>query len=491
MALVAATLGALYYLIWRRPGPTGLTPWEAACNRDDSAAAILRGLGERGRWVAPLVIFLGIYAVLFTAFFTNLLGAISGVAGSLLYWLAQHNVQRGGQPGHYYLFQLGVYEPLLLIFGTVGLVLVALDLRRGRATFTPLLVAWWSIAALGIYAWAGEKMPWLTIHLTVPLTLLAAWAAQRLIWGDEGGRIRDEAGQSTEATGAFSLQPSAFSLQPSAWVIYSCLFAAIVGLSFVLMTAIVGFGATSVLLPGVVPVAALLLIILLTVGASLRWGWRPAVALLAVCLGVSIGLYTARSSFRLSFINGDVPVEPMVYTQTSPDVLRVVRRVEEASIKRGHGLAMPVIYDNETVWGWYLRDFSSAERNNGQLAAAPGPEVMAVFMLQENLDQFPENRERLDGFVIQRYPLRWWFPEDQVYRLGPGWREVPLEQASLLGQLLRAPFDRGVGERWWRFLMFRNPGHPLGSTDFVIAVRPEIADQIGVGLGGDLRGEQP
>ena len=25
--------------------------------------------------------------------------------------------------------------------------------------------------------------------------------------------------------------------------------------------------------------------------------------------------------------------------------------------------------------------------------------------------------------VIQRYPLRWWFPEDQVYRLGAGWRD--------------------------------------------------------------------
>jgi hypothetical protein len=151
---------------------------------------------------------------------------------------------------------------------------------------------------------------------------------------------------------------------------------------------------------------------------------------------------------------------------------------------------MPVIYDNETVWSWYLRDFTNAERNDGQLAAPPGPEVMAVFMLQENLDQHPENLALLDGFVIQRYPLRWWFPEDQVYRLSGSWREVPLDQAPLLGQLARAPLDRKVSERWWRFLMFRDPGHPLGSTDFVIAVRPELARQIGIGLGGDLAGQQ-
>jgi len=35
-------------------------------------------------------------------------------------------------------------------------------------------------------------------------------------------------------------------------------------------------------------------------------------------------------------------------------------------------------------------------------------------------------------------------------------------------------------------LMFRQPPAGLGSTDFVIAVRPELARQIGIGLGGTL-----
>ncbi len=493
MGLLLGAGGALLHLIWRRPGPDGRTPWEAARERGDPAVALFASLGEGGRWKLALGLLVAIYLLFFTAFFTNLIGAVSGVAGSLLYWLAQHNVERGGQPWHYYLFQLSVYEPLLMIFGGVGFALLAYDLRRRRATFLAALLAWWALAALGIYTWAGEKMPWLTIHIALPWTLLAAWAAQRVILGG----IAQPAAEAGAAPEAHKPWPDAEGpdypgdVPSAAWVIYGCLFAAIVCLSFVLLTAIVGFGTASVLLPWMVPAAALLLVGLLTVGAGLRWGWRPAAAMLAVCLGVSIGLYTARASYRLSYINGDVPVEPMVYTQTSPDVLRVVRRIEEASIKRGRGLAMPVIYDNETVWSWYLRNFTNAQRNGGQLTAAPGPEVMAVFMLQENLDRHPENRELLDGFVVQRYPLRWWFPEDQVYRLGPGWREVPLERASLLGQLLRNPFDRGVGERWWRFLMFRDPSHPLGSTDFVIAVRPELADQIGVGLGGTLRGEAP
>ncbi|NJL32972.1 MAG: hypothetical protein HC893_02870 [Chloroflexaceae bacterium] len=67
------------------------------------------------RWISALALGFSIYAIFFTAFFTNIIGLISGTTGSLLYWLAQHNVERGGQPSHYYLFLLGVYEPIVLL----------------------------------------------------------------------------------------------------------------------------------------------------------------------------------------------------------------------------------------------------------------------------------------------------------------------------------------------------------------------------------------
>jgi predicted membrane-bound mannosyltransferase len=495
LGLILATVLGLVHRIWNRPGPDGQTPWEAAVARGDPAAQVFASLGAGRRWLAALLIFLAIYAVFFTAFFTNIIGSVSGVAGSLLYWLAQHNVERGGQPQHYYLFMLGVYEPLLLIFGGLGLVLVARDLRRhGAATpFPALFLAWWAIAALGIYTWAGEKMPWLTIHISVPFTLLAAWAAQRIIWSDRRAREAQEAADEAALLAAVDApspsRPLALSPSWSPWAVVGTLFAAIVGLTFVLMTAVVSLGdqAAIVIAPWIVIGGALLLVALLTVGAGLRWGWGHSAAMLAVCVGVAVGFYTARSAVRLAYANPDVPVEMMVYTQTSPDVARVVRRLEEASLRRGGQLDMPVIYDNETVWSWYLRDFTAAQRNSGRLDAPPDENVMAVLLLQENLDANPENRALLDGFVIQRYPLRWWFPEDRVYRLNPGWRDGPLESASLLGQLLRAPLDREVGARWWRFLIFRDLGAPLGSTDFVVAVRPELANQIGVGLGGRLR----
>ena len=486
MGLSVSVLAALIYLIWYRRNATGQTPWTIAQANNQPAVPIALHLGERRNWLVALLLFLAIYLVFFTAFFTNIIGAISGVAGSLLYWLAQHNVERGGQPAHYYLFQLAVYEPLLLIFGALGLALIGYDrirqqrqmLKTPKRTtplsppFAILLLAWWTVAAFAIYTWAGEKMPWLTIHISLPLTLLMAWTVQRMIWG--GIPVPDGPGRAPD-------------LPKSAWVVSGFLFTAVLGLGFVVMTAVIGLEDAATVVPFLTPAlilgVGLLLMILLTVGAGLRWGWRGAAAILTVCMSLSIGFYTARSAIRLAYINGDVAREPLVYTQTSPDMMQVIRRLEEASIRRGRGLDMPVIYDNETIWSWYLRNFTRAERTSGQLSAPPAPEVMAVLLLQENFDRYQENRNYLEGFVIQRHPLRWWFPEDEIYRLNPNWREAPLDQISLVGQLLRAPLDRDVGERWWNFLLFRDPGRSLGSTDVVIAVRSEIADQIGPGFG--------
>ncbi|MEI7769332.1 MAG: flippase activity-associated protein Agl23 [Chloroflexales bacterium] len=488
LGLSLATLAGLWWAIWRRGD--GYGPWQAARARGDVVADVFASLAEGRRWLVALAIFGAVYAIFFTAFFTNLIGLISGTSGSLLYWLAQHSVQRGGQPNHYYLVQLAIYEPLLLLLGFVGFAFIVYDLvarRRNPAfsiqhsAFNILLIAWWVLGAFAIYSWAGEKMPWLTAHVALPLALLAAWAVQRIV---RRAAPLDGVAPTDDAHSPFSILNSQFAL-------FAALFAVIISLCFVLMTAIVGFGEKSLLQPWAAAAFCLLLLTMLGVGAGLRWGARWAVTALAICLTATGAVYTARSAYRLAYENGDTPREMLVYTQTSPDVMRVVRRLEEASRRRGSGLAMPLLYDNETVWTWYMRDFSHADRTAEQLSGPPDPSVMAVLLLDENMARYPQDREMLSGFVIQRYPLRWWFPEDQIYRLAPGWRDGPLESASLLGQLLRAPLDRDVDARLWKFLMFRQTGYPLGSSDFYVAVRPELARQIGVGLGGDLDGAKP
>jgi uncharacterized protein (TIGR03663 family) len=91
------------------------------------------------------------------------------ILGGLTYWLVQHSVARGGQPWFYYLLVLPLYEQLAVVFGLAGVVYAAV-----RRSFTTTFLVWWALLSLGMYSWAGEKMPWLSIHITLPFILLAA-----------------------------------------------------------------------------------------------------------------------------------------------------------------------------------------------------------------------------------------------------------------------------------------------------------------------------
>lgn len=96
-------------------------------------------------------------------------GIGKGFWQGLYYWLQQQNVARGAQPIYYYFLLIPLYEQLAVVFGLAG---VAYSLVR-PSRFRIFLI-WWFAGSLVIYSWAGEKMPWLAIHILLPLELLAA-----------------------------------------------------------------------------------------------------------------------------------------------------------------------------------------------------------------------------------------------------------------------------------------------------------------------------
>ncbi len=151
-----------------------------------------------------------IFALLHTTFFSNIRGLYTGSIGAVVYWLSQHDVQRGGQPWYYYLFLVPMYEFLPFFVGIGGGLVYLLrrkalpayadtDLAQGSdTTSTPdnqpsnpptlhpsdggtfaVFTIYWGLLAFAIYSWAGEKMPWLTVHMTLPLIFLTAHVLQR------------------------------------------------------------------------------------------------------------------------------------------------------------------------------------------------------------------------------------------------------------------------------------------------------------------------
>jgi uncharacterized protein (TIGR03663 family) len=121
-------------------------------------------------WFYALLLGWVIFLVLYTALFTNIVQGIGdGIWQGLYYWLQQQQAARGGEPWYYYLLLIPLYEQIGVVFGLVGLARSLVRPTRFR-----LFLVVWFVGSLFLYSWAGEKMPWLMIHIVMPMLLLAA-----------------------------------------------------------------------------------------------------------------------------------------------------------------------------------------------------------------------------------------------------------------------------------------------------------------------------
>lgn len=420
----ALALSALVALAWcARSGPRGLSfrCWLA-----------LAGLF----WTPPIV--------LFTTVFTNVSrGLTSGIVGSLGYWLGQHEVGRGGQPWFYYLMLAAVYEPLALLASLAGtLWLLRRPLERGEAVMVPLL-AWWIVSSFGLYSWAGEKMPWLLVHIALPLALLGGWTLSR-VW-------------------ARTSWPAIPRLSAVALLALPCLVLAAVAPLLWLRPAGRSLDAAA----GAARIVTHLLIVACLLYAAWRAAravrWRPAMALVGLGTAGLLGAYTFRSALRLTFVNGDLANELLVYAHGTPDLKRALAEVREIAARTGEGDALEVAYDDDSAWplNWYLRGFHR-QRYLGATPAPPALLAPVVMIGSKNIGALQPHFEA--DYVRREYRLIWWPPEDYM-RSGPR-------------DLLRALADPARRRRLLRYLLERETGYertdwPL-RHDFTMFIRRDL-----------------
>jgi uncharacterized protein (TIGR03663 family) len=414
---------------------------------------------DRGVYGAALATFLVIFTVLFTTFFAYPKGFLDGWYQGINYWLgSQHEFARGDQPWFYYLMLLPIYDLLALIFGLIGLGwLVAGGLRRrrqlqaqaapidgqptngdGRAedgdgtsldrnaqpapvividrVTPPLFVfflGYWFIQAFVGFSWAGEKMPWLVTHISLPATLLAAWVlgklAERVPWRE----LRHDYG----------------------WTV-PLLTLLLVSTTFVAAYAFSGSSQTvdglRSRLQGLVPIvfAGLCMFGLLTVGSW--FGGRVVLRLAGLTVAAVLFLYGIRASTLVVFRHPDTPVEPLIYTQTAPDVPILVNQIRQVAINQTRnqrtaddptgGLSMPLLVDGggskhsgegSLAWPlqWYLRDFRSIRWFDVDTNTTINSESPVVVLYKPHVT--PELRSQLEDEYVKTSEgmFNWWFPE--------------------------------------------------------------------------------
>jgi uncharacterized protein (TIGR03663 family) len=322
---------------------------------------------DHKRWIANAVLFWGVFAFFYTDVFTYPAGFPSGLVGALGYWLSQQAVARGSQPWYYYLLtQIPIYE-FLPALGVCLAVYFGLRRRSPRAilpqeeaaenesagiTQPPVfaLLLWWAVSSLIAFTIAGEKMPWLTYHITLPMILLSGWAlgqiAERLNWS----QFRERKGflATLVLTGlAISLAGLLVSLVGQTPPFLGKTSADLSATKIFLFWLVAGLGCTW---------GALVLL--------KNWVARDAVRLACLVVFGLLAVLTARTAFRAAYINYDQATEYLVYAHGASGVTDVMSQIHMISYATTDGPNIQLAYDtNGTSQGvawpmtWYFRNY--------------------------------------------------------------------------------------------------------------------------------------
>ena len=287
---------------------------------------------NRRVWLRSAAIFYGVWILLYTTFFTSLVGLGSGMWQSLGYWMVQQDVNRGSQPWYYYFVITPIYELLPFLFSIAAVVYYII---RGNS-FTRFL-AYWAVLTFILYTIAGEKMPWLLVNIVLPMIVLTGKLIGDILVAVPWRRVW-RAG----------------------------------GLYLVPMTALLLYLLVRLLLYRIergnfmnfLEFWALLVFALTVVGLGIHFVVRSGVTsglrVVALSLSLVLFVFALRSGWQASYINGDMPVEMIVYAQTSGDVPRIMGDVRVLAQRTGLGEELRVTVDGMgTVFRWYMRDFKN------------------------------------------------------------------------------------------------------------------------------------
>jgi predicted membrane-bound mannosyltransferase len=357
-----------------------------------SFAGVVGWMWRWNAWVICWATFYGITVTMFTGFFTNQGGIWTGYWGTLDFWMRPEAEVTTRAP-YYYGMLLAVYDFLPAIaIAAAAMALIARGNTRDRATialaaaamtaatampsWTPVVadhraaivlivacaavlalrmppltkfLAFWATASFFAFTAVPEKEPWLMVHVTTPLALLAAKLVNDAI---EGVRVPQVS------------MPLRTNLTPR--LVRASLAASFAGIA----------------------------VFTLQAGVLASWGHGNVPQL--------------QNALALRD-DGDTPIELIQPDQTAPDVREVRDAIARAGVETELGTSIPVAVDSSysfaSAWLWYLRDYDHLTLiDMRQGFDVPGDAVVLIDA---------RNRGRLTGAetaLSVTYTQRWAFP---------------------------------------------------------------------------------
>ena len=381
-------------------------------------------------WWKAAAIFYALYILMYTSFLTNSFGIGSGVWQSLGYWVVQQGEGRGSQPWYYYTLMTTLYEFLPLLLSIVGSVYYL----RKRDKFGLFLVYWvWTTFLL--YTIASEKMPWLLVNITLPMIVLSGKFLNDIIVGVEWRKVSIPGGLLTLVGVPMFLA-----------ILWNLAFLGLDGSETIAGLPVDTLGVA----------LAVVAVVLVAAGYFLARKVGPAIfgTISLVSIAAILLVLSGRSGLMAAFSHGDIPIEMIVYTQTSPDVHNLARLLREQDAQEG----IPIAAIDGTSgfhwpWYWYLRGKEGIEYTNYGVMETTAPPNAPVALVHSN------NKSTADPIFAEVFSepqllrQRWWFPE-AVYR---GYHD-PEENSNVfgIGKLIADPADRQTWRDLADYFLYRN-----------------------------------
>jgi uncharacterized protein (TIGR03663 family) len=280
------------------------------------------------------------------------------------------------------------------------------------------LLGFWVITSLIAYSWAGEKMPWLTVHIALPAILCAAWALGRLVDAMDWDLLRQKQGWLTLV------------LLPVFLLSFFAALGALLGTTPPFQgTALTQLQATSTFLLSALSTVASGVGLLYLVRS---WPAAQVVRLGTLAFFALLAALTTRTAIQANFYNYDNANELLVYAHSAPGVKVALDQIEEISRRTTDGLGIQVAYDNETSYPywWYLRNYPNAQYY-GQNPSRTLRDAPVILVGDANYGKIePVVANLYDQFDY----IRLWWPNQDYYdltweRIRDAWTDPAMRDA--------------------------------------------------------------
>ena len=263
------------------------------------------------------------------------------------------------------------------------------------------LLGFWAVSSLLAYSIAGEKMPWLTVHIALPAILCAAWILGRTVDATDWGLLRDRRGW------------LALVVLPVFAVSLVAAFSSVLGTQPPFQgKELAQLQATSQFLTCLI---AALISGVGWIALVWRWPFGQHVRILTLFVFAGLAVLTARTAIQSSFYNYDDANELLVYAHSAPGDKIALRQIEEISRRTTDGLAIQVAYDNETSYPywWYLRNYPQQQ----YYGANPSRALREVPLILVGDANFGKIEPVVANLYDQFDYIRLWWPNQDYYDL--------------------------------------------------------------------------